>query len=98
LLHFATLEATTKDTAEAGCSGLERVFSEIGTSLYRASKAAQSEAVFAEGCRIGLFASHWQRSDSGPEFQVKGLTAKPGAYPTKNYKYWFTSICNYKNL
>jgi hypothetical protein len=23
---------------------------------------------------------------------------RSGAYPTKNYKYWFTNICNYKYL
>jgi hypothetical protein len=64
--------------------GLEKVFAQIGNSLNRASKISESNFVFDEGYRVGMFLSKWQRSDAGPEFQIKGLTAKPGEYSTTN--------------
>jgi len=46
--------------------------------LNRISRSEESNLVFEYGFEIGLFLSKWQRSDSGPEFQLKMLTAKPG--------------------
>ena len=61
-----------------GVRGLQKIFAEIGNSLSRISRSEESNFVFDLGFRIGLFLSEWQRSDAGLEFQVPGLTAKPG--------------------
>ena len=66
-----------------GLKGLQKTFAQIGNALSVASKTSESNVVFEEGARIGAFLSKWQRTDAEPEFQMKGLTAKPGANSLK---------------
>ena len=79
--HFAENSDEAGDllkNCHRGLKDLQKIFAQIGNSLNRISKPEESTFVFDLGFKIGLFLSEWQRSDAGLEYQVPGLTAKPG--------------------